>query len=1192
MANTSIGEITATLRLRDEMTARLQIATRELQRMGPTAQAATQQAAQAFNQMQPVLRGVSVDLGRVHSLTQDFGGQTVVGRAQEYAGAIERVGGVAKLTAAEQRQVNAVTTEALAKYRALGQQAPANLIALQQATTHASNATSVLSGAVTKTGIAIGAFFGAAAFGLVTSLANAFANMAAQGAQLNRLRESFDRLTASVGQSGAAILQTTRTATKGLVTDLTILQATNKAVLLGLPITADEMGQLGRTAVQLGRAMGLGPNQALNDLVTALGRTSPLILDNLGLSVKLGEANEKYARALGKTADALTDAERKQAFYNAAMEAARAKTEELGDIQLSAADRVSQAWTTITNAVTNGVAAVLNEIDTFIERPFDAIRFHMGDVAAQAELLAESTSGQLGQMARILEQQIPNGTRALAGLVPALGSADAAMRAFNAANRETDKALRASVAAWEAEEKAIAELVEELTGRDVAREVARLATALDRAGGAAALAAPMQQQLAKELAELERRGAKLPPTLQAIVLSERELTNVSFRSSDALGLLGRTATEVGDRVRRMGDQISGAFAAIESAVLVRSRGTTARILESFKHLSVELPKVPTRLRDEWIVALDLVAAGFERLGNIGGQVFNAIARGIGLAIGATSQLLSSLNQIAAGGFKNILAGLSSLAGALAQLTQLAIGFGRALHDALTRSEAEKVASDIRRAFGVNLAENDPLIAEIEALIAGKGRGGSLSRPQAITLNLDRILEQSGGVTSDNFDDFLRRSVELFGLIEQGGEIGQRALQSLDTVLGDLGAHVVEQGGLWDEYFVAVLQRAQAEGLELASVAKILQGEMDKVSKGLEALTGNFLGQLEASGAKPAGSWMEAIIGDPQRAIEAQAEFDRLGRTVFASFNAFIAQGLSAVEAIDLLGPSIEDLIAASDRFGLAGSAAFNELRRWHELVEGNRDLIDSVAGLNSVLEGLANLGGLTADTFADLQAQGVKAFNDLIAAGFSEQQALAQIAPFLENIAILAERYGLVIDDNTQKLIDQGIEQGLIQGKAISTNDVLMVGLQGLAKLFADIFGVAVPDLFAGMVDDADKAAKGVQAAFDKAAKGVQRAFSSITFPDPPAFDGPSRAPGGPGAADATDAPHLASGGIVKSPTLAVIGEAGPEAVIPLPDLASFFGGGGSGEGGTANIYLDGRLIAEIVVPNIPGVVRDYRLAS
>jgi hypothetical protein len=59
--------------------------------------------------------------------------------------------------------------------------------------------------------------------------------------------------------------------------------------------------------------------------------------------------------------------------------------------------------------------------------------------------------------------------------------------------------------------------------------------------------------------------------------------------------------------------------------------------------------------------------------------------------------------------------------------------------------------------------------------------------------------------------------------------------------------------------------------------------------------------------------------------------------------------------------------------------------------------------------------------------------------------------------------------------------------------------------------------------------------------------------------------------------PKLAGGGIVTRPTVAMIGEQGPEAVVPL-------GKNGMGDL-TVNVLLDSREVAHQVVPHIPGVV-------
>ena len=49
----------------------------------------------------------------------------------------------------------------------------------------------------------------------------------------------------------------------------------------------------------------------------------------------------------------------------------------------------------------------------------------------------------------------------------------------------------------------------------------------------------------------------------------------------------------------------------------------------------------------------------------------------------------------------------------------------------------------------------------------------------------------------------------------------------------------------------------------------------------------------------------------------------------------------------------------------------------------------------------------------------------------------------------------------------------------------------------------------------------------------------------------------------------MANGGIVTAPTLALIGEAGDEAVIPLSKMGDIFGGTGGQVVATQNIYGD-----------------------
>lgn len=135
------------------------------------------------------------------------------------------------------------------------------------------------------------------------------------GAAALRVQASFEELAQSVGQSSEQMLIAMREATNGTVTNSELMLNANRAIMLGVADDADEMARLMAVAIERGRALGVSAQQAVSDLVTGIGRMSPEILDNLGI-VGATAAIEEYAISVGKTADQLTDLERKQALVN------------------------------------------------------------------------------------------------------------------------------------------------------------------------------------------------------------------------------------------------------------------------------------------------------------------------------------------------------------------------------------------------------------------------------------------------------------------------------------------------------------------------------------------------------------------------------------------------------------------------------------------------------------------------------------------------------------------------------------------------------------------------------------------------------------------------------------------------------------------------------------------------------------
>ncbi len=145
---------------------------------------------------------------------------------------------------------------------------------------------------------------------LIGSMKQVF-DFAKEGAEVARLEDAFKNL----GKSEAD-LDKLRKASLGTINDVNLMLGANKADLLGVAKNTDDLASLLQVAAVRAKAMGVSTTQAFNDIVTGIGRMSPLILDNLGI-VTGGQATfDKYAASIGKTADKLTDAEKKQALLN------------------------------------------------------------------------------------------------------------------------------------------------------------------------------------------------------------------------------------------------------------------------------------------------------------------------------------------------------------------------------------------------------------------------------------------------------------------------------------------------------------------------------------------------------------------------------------------------------------------------------------------------------------------------------------------------------------------------------------------------------------------------------------------------------------------------------------------------------------------------------------------------------------
>ena len=206
-------------------------------------------------------------------------------------------------------------------------------------------------------GMQVGPYIGAIGAAGV-AMKKAF-DLAKEGAAIEQTTQSFNGLIARLGVA-PDLLEQLRRASRGTVDDMSLMSSTltlvagaSDELATAMMSNAPRLMEIAKAANKLNPALG-DVNFMYNSLMTGIKRSSPLILDNLGLIVKVGDANEQYAASLGKSVEQLTAEEQKIALLNAALSAGGQLIEQAGgDI-----DSLTDDYTRLTTEIENATNAI------------------------------------------------------------------------------------------------------------------------------------------------------------------------------------------------------------------------------------------------------------------------------------------------------------------------------------------------------------------------------------------------------------------------------------------------------------------------------------------------------------------------------------------------------------------------------------------------------------------------------------------------------------------------------------------------------------------------------------------------------------------------------------------------------------------------------------------------------------------
>ena len=305
------------------------------------------------------------------------------------------------------------------------------------------------------------------------------------------------------------------------------------------------------------------------------------------------------------------------------------------------------------------------------------------------------------------------------------------------------------------------------------------------------------------------RGEQVLSVLQAIDAAERQADDLrAQRTLDRFDLqryqIGQWLEDEKKRLRESGANWESGLARLEAVAAEKYQAVSDDQEMFFDEEAANVAASKSRW-EQWGAGLSNIAGLFQQLAQASDGSLSTVSRNIGSALAAVNTLHGSIDQMSKGGFANFVTGLTGVIGAAGQLVEV----GRAVHDALSRSENEKIAADLRRQFQLAAEEGDELTKTVERLMERL----RVTRPEALTLSLPQILQQAGGLTAQNLNTFLGRTYELLTLTRRGGELAQEALPPLNTMLGQLGQHLLANGGLFNTQFLQMLREIRDAGLE-------------------------------------------------------------------------------------------------------------------------------------------------------------------------------------------------------------------------------------------------------------------------------------------------------------------------------------------------------------------------------------------
>jgi hypothetical protein len=1029
---------------------------------------------------------------QLKSIQNSFSGATILKQANLAVAAIGDIKNVTKLTAQEQTKLNATVTEAIAKYAALGQKAPADMVALAKATKQSESA---LSGIGAALGPLAGLFAGAFAVGTIKNLAG----------DALKFASDLNDLSAKTGISVEALQEFKFAGDQVGVTLDDVSQA-----ILGMQkhLVGDDksaVAGLNKIGLSLKDLQGLHPEDQFSKIASALSKIEDPAVRNKAAFDIMGKS---AAAVLPLIASDLDKTIQKARDLGVVLDQdAINKLDDLGDtwaaVKVAGEAFIAKALVPLAPAATRALnallplAAKIGELPAlYIKAEIAALKYAKTQVDDAAKFLA-SPAGTFTNPIGKLTGQTDKEVFALHGTSLVM------QNDLNQLQEELDNLGKAATNTHTPLAKFKTDLSDSGAGaKKVADDTDKLRDELNAVrDDILKVSGAIDKMFEKDQIEAARKETE---ALQKFTDAVNEMSGQSGLDKalfdlDALNAAMAQGGATADQTKKVYDELGVSIVAIlsggahltgtlEEQTAQWDKLTQAAAdfsaLHPIEPLKEELPKVIEKT-EKWDKDIGELSHALADLAQISGGTFGKIFTGLSSIVGAANAGVKSIEGIGASmkaikgadGTKDLAKGFVGLTTGILGAVSAAVAFGEALVKIFKKDRAKEEIGSVAKEFGETISKEFGQAIED---LAKNSFGGN--RQAAKIFDLDQIISQGGGITSKNLGVLEDRLHDVFSLLQTGALSGDQAMSVLDK---NFQTFVDYLGGNVDPALKNIIKLNDEFGLHSKAIAQYVDAQANSALSSLTKVVNARQAALDAlNNAKT-----------PEDTAKAQKQLNALpltpgsgaafGGALFGIFERLTKDGASVIDTLKQIDPVIESLDKQFAAAGISGGAAFDKIKSLAGIAtdEIAGPSFEAIQNYGAALDALNNSNILDQETFTGLSDQITATYQAAVAAltaeGKDGSAALGLVAPDLQKIWELQQDFGYAVDDSTQALLDQAVAAGDVGEKHRSiqaqTLDV-MKHLDTVLVAIGEKFGVTLPtdiDKTGKAFDDAKEHLKG-----------------------------------------------------------------------------------------------------------------------